>query len=307
MKNLVFQHTLSDTLSVSGVGLHSGKPIKVNIFPSAANTGLVFKRVDLDGNPSIPLSGKMVKPTPLCTTLYNEDGISISTIEHLLAAFSSVGIDNAIIEVNGAEIPILDGSSSPWLYLIREAGIRFLSAKRTFLRVDKFVEVKEGDKYARLTPASDLIIDFTIDFNHPTIMDSSQSLRTKITPQSFRAISNARTFGFINDIEALRAQGLILGGSMDNAIVLDKFNILNQEGLRHDDEFVRHKILDAVGDLYAEGKIILGEMTAFKSGHSLNNALLTKAIEQNAFTEVSIELDQPVTESSIFLENYLFA
>ncbi|EKE85328.1 UDP-3-O-acyl-N-acetylglucosamine deacetylase [Idiomarina xiamenensis] len=288
---MIGQRTLKQAIATTGVGLHKGNKVNLTLRPAPANTGIVFRRVDLDPVVDIPASAELVKDTRMCTCLINEQNVRVSTVEHLLAAVAAMGLDNLIIEVDSHEIPIMDGSSHPFVYLLQSAGIEEQSVAKQFIRIKKPVRVEEGDKWAELLPHDGFRIDFAIDFEHPAIADTSQVMSMDFSSQRFiKDISRARTFGFMKDIEYLRANNLALGGSFDNAVVLDEFRVLNSDGLRYDDEFVKHKILDAVGDLYIGGHSIVGHLRAFKSGHALNNQLLRAVLaEQEAWEFVTYE------------------
>jgi UDP-3-O-[3-hydroxymyristoyl] N-acetylglucosamine deacetylase len=265
---MIKQRTLQQAISTTGVGLHKGNKVNLTLRPAPANTGLIFRRVDLDPVVDIPARADWVRDTQLCTCLINEENVRVSTVEHLLAALAGVGIDNAIIEVDSHEIPIMDGSSHPFVYLLQSAGIEEQSAAKKFIRIKQPVRVEDGDKWAELLPHDGFRIDFAIDFEHPAIADTGQTVSIDFSANAFiKEISRARTFGFMKDIEYLRENNLALGGSFDNAVVLDEFRILNSDGLRYDDEFVKHKMLDAIGDLYMGGHSILGHLRAYKSGH----------------------------------------
>ena len=278
---MIKQRTLKDSVSAVGVGLHKGEKVRVTLRPAPANTGIVFRRVDLDPVVDIKASPEAVGETTLCTCLVNEEGVQISTVEHLLAAVAGLGLDNLVIDVNSPEVPIMDGSSLPFVYLIQSVGIEEQNVAKRFLRIKKPIRVEEGDKWAELLPYEGFKVDFAIEFDHPVIAKTGQNMTMDLTSSSFiKEISRARTFGFMKDIEFLRSHNLALGGSLENAIVLDDYRMLNPEELRYDDEFVKHKILDAIGDLYMGGVSILGELRAFKSGHALNNMLLREVFKQ---------------------------
>ncbi|KFZ31240.1 UDP-3-O-[3-hydroxymyristoyl] N-acetylglucosamine deacetylase [Pseudidiomarina salinarum] len=288
---MIKQRTIKQPIATTGVGLHKGNKVQLTLRPAPVNSGLVFRRVDLSPAVDIPASAELVKDTRMCTCLINEDNVRISTVEHLLAALAAMGIDNLIIEVDSHEIPIMDGSSHPFIYLLQSAGIREQQAAKKFIRIKQPVRVEEDDKWAELLPHHGFRIDFAIDFDHPAIADTKQVTSMDFSSRNFiKQISRARTFGFMKDIESLRANNLALGGSFDNAVVLDEFRILNSDGLRYDDEFVKHKMLDAVGDLYMCGHAILGHLRAFKSGHALNNQLLRAVLQnQEAWEFVTFE------------------
>ncbi|WP_113907088.1 UDP-3-O-acyl-N-acetylglucosamine deacetylase [Aliidiomarina celeris] len=296
---MIKQRTIKEAVATTGVGLHKGNKVNLVMRPAAPDTGIVFRRTDLEPVVEIKASPKLVRDTRMCTCLINDQNIRISTVEHLLAAIAAMGIDNLYVEVDSHEIPIMDGSSHPFIYLLQTAGVKEQSKAKRFVRVKKPVRVEEGDKWAELLPHNGFKIDFAIDFNHPAIADTNQMVSMDFSTQNFvRDISRARTFGFMSDIELLRANNLALGGSMDNAVVLDEFRVLNKDGLRYDDEFVKHKVLDAVGDLYMGGHSILGHLRAFKSGHALNNMLLVALMEQQDAWEF-VTFEEPATEAPI--------
>ncbi len=278
---MIRQRTLKQVVETVGVGLQSGNRVRLVLRPAAANTGIVFRRTDLEPAVDIPAQADAVRETTLCTTLVNEQNVKIATVEHLMAALAGLGIDNLIVEVNAPEIPIMDGSACPFVYLLQQAGVEELSAAKRYIRITKKVRVEDGDKWAEFSPYNGFKIDFKIDFNHPAIAAHTQHRVQDLSASGFvQEISRARTFGFMRDIEYLQANNLALGGSLDNAIVLDEYKILNETGLRYDDEFVKHKILDAVGDLYMAGHSIVGQLTAYKSGHGLNNLLVRELMQR---------------------------
>lgn len=293
---MIKQRTIKQPIATTGVGLHKGNKVQLTLRPAPVNTGLVFRRVDLNPAVDIPANAEFVRDTRMCTCLINDDNVRVSTVEHLLAALAAMGIDNLIIEVDSHEIPIMDGSSHPFIYLLQSAGIEEQKAAKKFIKIKQPVRVEEGDKWAELLPHDGFRIDFAIDFDHPAIANTGQQLSINFSSNNFvKEISRARTFGFMKDIEMLRANNLALGGSFDNAVVLDEFRILNTEGLRYDDEFVKHKVLDAIGDLYMGGHTILGHLRAFKSGHALNNQLLRAVLQQQeAWEFVTLEDDAEV-------------
>ncbi|MGR5282938.1 UDP-3-O-acyl-N-acetylglucosamine deacetylase [Photobacterium damselae] len=296
---MIRQRTLKSIVQTTGVGLHSGRKVTLILRPAAANTGVIYRRTDLNPPVDFPANADSVRDTMLCTALVNEAGVRISTVEHLNAALAGMGIDNVIIEVDAPEIPIMDGSASPFIYLLQSAGIEALNTPKRFLRIKKTVRVEDGDKWAELVPHNGFRLDFAIDFNHPAIGTDQQRLTFDFSSKSFaKDVSRARTFGFMRDIEYLQSQNLCLGGSFDNAIVLDEYRILNDDGLRFDNELVTHKVLDAIGDLYMCGHNIIGEMRAYKSGHALNNKLLRAVLaDQEAYewTTFEDEKEVPVT------------
>lgn len=278
---MIKQKTLKKSVTVKGIGLHSGKTVTLTMRPAPSNTGVIYYRKDI--NVDFYPSPETVKGTQLCTQICNhEKKVYLNTVEHINAALSALGIDNIIIEVDNMEIPILDGSSAPFIYLILEAGIEELNAPKEFLTVKKSFEITKEDKFVKIAPYVGLFIDFTIDFQHPLIKSTKNNWKGEITPQVFfNELSRARTFGFMKDIEFLQSQNMCLGGSLDNAIVLDEYKMLNHSDLRYPDEFVRHKVLDSVGDLFVVGKNILTSFTAYKSGHELNNLALQEIVKNS--------------------------
>ena len=289
---MIKQRTLKQSIKVTGVGLHSGNKVTLTLRPAMVNTGVIYCRTDVNPPVTFPANANAVRDTMLCTCLVNEEGIRISTVEHLNAALAGLGIDNIIIEVDAPEIPIMDGSSSPFIYLLLDAGIEEQNAPKKFIRVKQPVRVEDGDKWAEFKPYNQgFRLDFTIDFEHPAIGKDVRHYQMDFSAQAFvQQISRARTFGFMKDIEYLQSQGLALGGSLDNAIVLDNYRILNEDGLRFKDELVRHKMLDAIGDLYMAGYNIIGNFKAYKSGHGLNNKLLRALLaNQDAWEFVTFE------------------
>ncbi len=292
------QRSLKNSIRATGVGLHTGNKVFMTLLPAPPNTGIVFRRVDLETPVDIPAHAKNVGDTMLGTTLVKDD-VRIATVEHLLSAFAGLGIDNAIVEVSAAEVPIMDGSAGPFVFLIQSAGIQEQRVAKQFTRIKKTVKVKDGDKWARFDPFDGFKVNFEIEFNHPIFKKHSRTASIDFSTTSFlKEVSRARTFGFMRDIEALRARNLTLGGTMDNAIVLDDFRILNEDGLRYEDEFVKHKILDAIGDLYLLGHSLIGEFSGYKSGHELNNTLLRKLLaDREAWEEVTFAdvADAPIT------------
>lgn len=290
---MIKQRTVAKSISSIGVGLHKGEKVTLTLRPAPDNTGIVFRRVDLTPAVDFKIRPELVGDTVMCTCLIDDNGIRLSTTEHLMAAIAGLGIDNLLIEVDAAEIPIMDGSANPFVYLLLEAGVVEQKQAKKFIRIKKPVRVEDGDKWAEFRPHHGFRIDFEISFNHPVIAESRQHVRMDFSAASFiKEISRARTFGFLQDIEYLRANRLALGGSMDNAVVLDEFRVLNQDGLRYDDEFVKHKILDAIGDLYMAGYSILGEFKAFKTGHALNNQLLCAVLAEQENWEF-VTFDKP--------------
>src|SRR5512137_1767272 len=270
---MLFQRTLKAPIKTTGVGLHTGVRVELTLRPAPIDTGIVFHRSDLAHAVAIPADARYVGDTRLSSTL-KHDGAGVSTVEHILSALAGLGIDNLHVDVAGPEIPIMDGSAGPFVFLLQSAGIVEQDAPKRFLRVLSPVEVKDGDKWARFDPFNGFKLDFTIDFPHPVFGSENRHVVVDFALHSYvKEVARARTFGFMQDVEAMRAAGLALGGSLQNAIVLDEFRILNAEGLRYDNEFVKHKVLDAIGDLYLLGHPLIGQCTAYKSGHGLNNAL----------------------------------
>ena len=282
------QRTLKNTIRATGVGLHSGQKVYMTLRPAAPNTGIVFRRVDLAEPVDIEARAENVGDTMLGTTLVNGD-VKVSTVEHLLSAFAGLGVDNAFVEVSAAEIPIMDGSAGPFVFLLQSAGIEEQTLPKRFVRIRKRIEVRDGDKWARFDPFNGFKVNFEIEFDHPIFRRHSQRASMDFSTTSFlREVSRARTFGFMRDLETLRAHNLALGGTLDNAIVLDDFKVLNEDGLRYEDEFVKHKILDAIGDLYLLGHSLIGEFSGYKSGHALTNRLLRALVaDASAWEEVT--------------------
>lgn len=287
---MIRQRTLKNVIRATGVGIHTGQKVLLTLRPAAVNTGIVFRRVDLNPIVNIPACPNNVGDTSLSTTLTHGD-VRISTIEHLLAAMAGLGIDNAYVDLSASEVPIMDGSSGPFVFLIQSAGIEEQAAPKRFIRIKKPVEVREGDKFARFKPHDGFKVRFSIDFDHPVFRARKNEAEIDFSTTSFvKEVSRARTFGFMRDIEMLRDRNLVLGGSMDNAIVLDDYRVLNEDGLRYEDEFVKHKILDAIGDLYLLGHSLIGAFEGYKSGHALNNCLLRQLMSQeDAWEEVTFE------------------
>lgn len=293
---MIKQRTLKNEIRATGVGLHTGQKIYLTLRPGPIDSGIVFRRVDLDPAVEIEAKALNVGDTTLSTSLMNGD-VRVSTVEHLLSAMAGLGIDNAIVDVSADEVPIMDGSAGPFVFLIQSAGIQEQSAAKKFIRIKKEVMVKEGDKYAILKPFNGFKVSFTIDFDHPVFKGQKLDAVVDFSSTSFvKEISRARTFGFMHEIEYLRSKGLVKGGSVDNAIVVDKYRILNEDGLRYEDEFVKHKILDAIGDLYLLGNTLIGEYCAYKSGHGLNNQSLRELLRQpDAWEVVTFEEDEALS------------
>ena len=290
---MIRQRTLKNVIKATGVGLHTGQKVYLSLRPAAPNTGIVFRRVDLPEPVDIVATPQNVGETILSTTLV-KDNVKISTVEHLLSALAGLGIDNAYVDVSAPEVPIMDGSAGPFVFLIQSAGVEEQNAPKRFIRIKKPIRVQDGDKWASFEPYEGFKVTFTIDFDHPAFNEDTQSASIDFSSTSFvKEVSRARTFGFMRDIEALRKRRLALGGSMDNAIVVDNYRVLNEDGLRYADEFVKHKILDAIGDLYLLGHSLIGSFTGYKSGHGLNNQLLRELLSQaDAWESVTFQKDE---------------
>jgi len=275
---MIKQRTLKNVIRATGVGLHTGEKVYLTLRPAPSDTGIIFRRIDLPEPVEIRACPENVSDTRLSTTL-ECNGARVSTVEHLMSAFAGLGIDNAYVDLTAAEVPIMDGSAGPFVFLVQSAGIAEQSAPKRFMRIKKKIRLEEGDKWACFEPFEGFKVSFAIEFDHPTFRNSTQNASVDFSTTSFvREVSRARTFGFMGDLEALRAAGLARGGGLDNAIVLDEYRILNDDGLRYEDEFVKHKVLDAIGDLYLLGHPLIGAFSAHKSGHSLNNRLLRELV-----------------------------
>ncbi len=271
---MIKQRTLKNVIRATGVGLHTGEKVFLTLRPAPVDTGIIFRRTDLAEPVEVRACPENVGDTRLSTTLENKN-VRISTVEHLMSAFAGLGIDNAYVDLTAPEVPIMDGSAGPFVFLIQSAGIQEQPAAKRFMRIKQALRIEDGDKWACFEPWDGFKVSFTIDFDHPTLRNSTQIASIDFSTTSFvREVSRARTFGFMRDLEALRRVGLARGGGMDNAIVMDNFRILNEDGLRYEDEFVKHKVLDAIGDLYLLGHPLIGAFSAHKSGHALNNRLL---------------------------------
>lgn len=302
---MIPQRTLKNTIRATGVGLHSGDKVYMTLRPAPVDHGIVFRRVDLEPAVEVPARADLVTEVTLCTGLTCE-GAKIQTVEHLMSALAGLGIDNAIVELSSAELPIMDGSSGPFVFLLQSAGIAEQDAPKRFLHILKTVEVRDGDKVARFEPHEGYKLGFTIQFDHPMIPAKQSRVEIDFSTATYiKEISRARTFGFMRDLEYMRERNLGLGGSMDNAIVLDEFRVLNDDGLRYADEFVRHKILDAIGDLYLAGGPVLGAYEGYKSGHALNNKLVRALLaDQSAWEWVSYDAlaaSEPVVYGNLAL------
>jgi UDP-3-O-[3-hydroxymyristoyl] N-acetylglucosamine deacetylase len=284
------QRTLKSAIHATGVGLHTGEKVYMTLRPAAENSGITFRRVDLEQPVDIKADAKLVGETMLGTTLV-KDGVKVATVEHLMSALAGLGIDNIHIDLSAPEVPIMDGSAGPFVFLLQSAGIEEQNAAKKFIRIKRKIRVEDGDKWAELLPFNGFKVNFEVYFNHPVFNKLKQQATIDFSSTSFlKEVSRARTFCFLRDVEALRERNLTLGGSMDNAIVLDDYRILNEDGLRYTNEFVIHKILDAIGDIYLLGHCVIGEFRAYKSGHDLNNKLLRALLqESSAWDEVTFE------------------
>ena len=283
---MIKQRTLKNVIRATGVGLHTGKKVFLTLRPAAPDTGIVFRRTDLDPHLEIPARSEYVGDTNLSTSL-TKNGERIATVEHLLSAFAGLGIDNASVDVSAPEVPIMDGSAGPFVFLIQSAGYEEQSVAKRFIRIKRAVEVCDGDKHARFEPFEGFKVSFSIEFEHPFFQQSSQHSEIDFSTTSFvKEVSRARTFGFMRDVELLRERNLALGGSLDNAVVVDDYRVLNEDGLRYEDEFVKHKILDAIGDLYLLGFSLIGSFHGHKSGHELNNRLLRELLANRGAWEL---------------------
>lgn len=290
---MIRQRTLKNVIRATGVGLHSGEKVLMTLRPAAVNTGIVFRRVDLDPVAEIKGLATNVGETSMSSTLVDGE-VRVATVEHLLSAFAGMGIDNAYVDLSAAEVPIMDGSAGPFVFLIQSAGIEPQSAAKRYIRILEPIEYKFEDKWAKLEPYEGFRVSFKIEFNHPVFKSHTSFASIDFSTASFlKEISRARTFGFMRDLEMLRDRKLVLGGSMHNAVVLDDYRVLNEDGLRYEDEFVKHKVLDAIGDLYLLGHSLLGAYSGYKSGHALNNQLLRQLLRQpESWEEVSFEDEQ---------------
>ena len=289
---MIKQRTLKNVIRATGVGLHTGEKVYLTLRPAPVDSGVIFRRIDLDVPVEVPAIADNVGDTRLSTSL-EKDGVKISTVEHLMSAFAGLGIDNAYVDLTAPEVPIMDGSAGPFVFLLQSAGIQEQSSAKKYIRIKKKLRLEDGDKWAQFQPLDGFKVSFTIDFDHPVIKNAVQVATVDFSTTSFvKEVSRARTFGFMHDLEALRNAGLARGGSLDNAIVMDNYHILNEDGLRYEDEFVKHKVLDAIGDLYLLGHPLIGEFSAHKSGHELNNRLLRMLIDDESAFEV-VSFDDP--------------
>ena len=283
---MIKQRTLKNMIRATGVGLHTGAKVYMTLRPAAPNTGIVFRRTDL--NPPMEIKGEpyAVGDTRLSSCL-ERNGVRVSTVEHLMSALAGLGVDNAYVDLTDAEVPIMDGSAGPFVFLLQSAGIEEQNARKKFIRILKPVEVREGDKWVRFEPHNGFKLTMSIDFAHPVFDKTPQSVTVDFSTTSYvKEVSRARTFGFMQDVETMRSQGLALGGSLDNAIVMDEYRVLNSDGLRYEDEFVKHKVLDAIGDLYLLGHPLIGAFSGHKTGHALNNRLLRRLMEDKPSWEL---------------------
>lgn len=285
---MIKQQTLKNTVHATGIGVHSGQPVNLALHPAPINTGIIFRRIDLEKSIEIPATAEFMGDTDLCTCLV-KDGVRVATIEHLLSAFAGLGIDNCYVDLSLPELPIMDGSASPFVSLIESIGIAEQDAPKKFIRIKKTVQVQSGDKFVRLDPYEGFRLSFEIAFDHPVIAKTKQAITFDFSTSSYiEEISRARTFGFLKDYEIIKQKKLALGASLDNTIVLDDQAIVNKEGLRYQDEFVKHKMLDAIGDLYLLGYSLMGAFTGFKSGHALNGQLVRTLLSQSDAWEIVI-------------------
>ncbi|MCB1745859.1 MAG: UDP-3-O-acyl-N-acetylglucosamine deacetylase [Gammaproteobacteria bacterium] len=295
---MIRQRTLKNVIRATGVGLHTGRKVFLTLRPAPPDTGIVFRREDLNPAVEIPARAENVGDTSLSTSLVQGD-VRVSTVEHLLSAFAGLGIDNAYVDLSAAEVPIMDGSAGPFVFLIQSAGVEEQNRSKRFIRIKREVCVSDGDKWAKFEPFDGFKVSFAIEFDHPFFLQRTKFAEIDFSTTSFvKEVSRARTFGFMKDVEVLRSQNLALGGSLDNAVVVDDFRVLNEDGLRYEDEFVKHKILDAIGDLYLLGHSLIGAFRGFKSGHELNNRLLREILAtRDAWELVAFddEVEMPIT------------
>ena len=295
---MINQRTLKNVIRATGVGIHTGEKVFMTLRPAPVNTGIIFRRTDLEPPMEVPAFATHVGDTSMNTSL-EQNGVRVSTVEHLMSAFAGLGIDNAYVDLSNAEVPIMDGSAGPFVFLIQSAGIEEQSAAKRFIRILDSVEVRLDDKWARFDPFDGFRVSFKINFNHPVFRSHQSFASVDFSTTSYlKEIARARTFGFMRDIEMLRERNLVLGGSMDNAVVLDDYRILNEDGLHYEDEFVKHKVLDAIGDLYLLGHGLIGAFSGYKSGHELNNLLLRELLEQpSAWEEVTFDDSEAIPVS----------
>ncbi len=299
---MIKQRTLKSPIRATGVGLHSGIKVEMHLRPAPVDSGIVFRRMDLNAAPDLKADPYLVTDTRLCSVL-EMGATKVATVEHLMSALAGLGIDNVLVDLTGPEVPIMDGSSAPFVFLLQSAGIEEQDAPKKYVRILQPIEARDGDKWVRFTPHHGFRIEFTIAFDHPVFEKSAQTVVVDFDHTAYtKEVSRARTFGFMHEVEYLRNHGLALGGSLDNAIVMDEFRVLNNDGLRYDDEFAKHKVLDAIGDLYLLGHPIIGAFEAYKSGHALNNRLLRELLEhQESWEYVSFERNDDVPEAYLRL------
>ena len=298
---MIYQRTLRNVIRATGVGLQTGKKVDLTLWLAPPNSGIIFRRIDGPEPVEIVARLENVCDTTLSTTL-GSGGCTVSTVEHLLSAMAGIGIDNAYVDLSAAEVPIMDGSAGPFVFLLQSAGIEEQQAPKRFIRIKRPVRVAEGDKWAEFQPFDGFKVSFTIEFNHPVFKESTSRASVDFSTTSFvKEVSRARTFGFMRDLETLREQNLALGGTLDNAIVVDDYRILNDEGLRYEDEFVKHKILDAIGDLYLLGHSLIGHFQGYKSGHALNNRLLRELVADETAWEM-VTYQEPKDVPIIFMQ-----
>lgn len=308
---MILQKTLKKAVEISGVGLHSGNTVTMKLLPAKTNSGVVFVRNDLSPVQRFRAGAELVTDTVLCTVMQHGEA-KVATVEHIMSALAGLGVDNVEIHLNSPEVPIVDGSAAPFVYLIQNAGLVSQDAAKSFIVIKQPIEVREGDKWAKFIPfAGGFKLDFSIHFNHPAIRKSNNYFSHTLKPQTYtQEIARSRTFGFLRDIEFLRQNNLALGGSLDNAVVLDEYRVLNEKGLRYEDEFVRHKILDAIGDLYLEGHAIIGHYIGYKSGHALNNQLFRALLADSGSYEIkplsNEETDTETFDTQQLESGYLF-
>jgi len=299
---MIKQRTLKNPIRATGVGLHSGVKVEMHLRPAPIDSGIVFRRMDIEGAIDLKANPYLVTDTRLCSVLESGNA-KVATVEHLMSALAGLGLDNVLVDLTGPEVPIMDGSSAPFVFLLQSAGIEEQDAPKKYVRITQPIEVRDGDKWVRFTPHNGFRIEFTIAFDHPVFEKSAQKVVVDFDHTAYtKEVSRARTFGFMHEVEYLRNHGLALGGSLDNAIVMDEFRVLNNDGLRYDDEFAKHKVLDAIGDLYLLGHPIIGAFEAYKSGHALNNKLLRELLEhQESWEYVSFEHNEDVPEAYLRL------
>jgi UDP-3-O-[3-hydroxymyristoyl] N-acetylglucosamine deacetylase len=298
LQRMIRQRTLKQAVRATGIGLHSGRKVYMSLLPAGPDTGIVFRRTDLSPVPEVKAQAHLVGEAVMCSTLVEGD-VKIATIEHLMSALAGLGIDNCIVELSAPEVPIMDGSAGPFVFLIQSAGIHEQDAAKKFIRITQPVQVEEGDKFARFEPFNGFRLNFSIDFNHPVLKASGQTAVVDFSTTTYvKEVSRARTFGFMRELDQLRAANLGLGANLDNVVALDEFRVVNHDGLRYENEFVRHKILDAVGDLYLLGHSVIGAYNAYKSGHALNNKLVRAVLADQAAWEM-VTFDEAVERAPI--------